>query len=145
MVEDSNRINHLKFKIEEKFNLIHYIYSLLFSKIYNRTNSFEIKRKNNFDFNFQLWKKRKIQNNNFNSSLKVDSLAKNAINYKNRVVEKHEQQPVEISINDKSPTMVYSLTHENGDGVALKKQLVKRKLLEKKLEEMKRIKKTNKL
>ena len=41
--------------------------------------------------------------------------------------------------------MVYSLTHENGDGVALKKQLVKRKLLEKKLEEMKRIKKTNKL
>ena len=41
--------------------------------------------------------------------------------------------------------MVYSLTHENGDGVALKKQIVKRKILEKKLEEntekMKRIKK----
>ena len=54
LVEDSIRINHLKFKIEEKFNLIHYIYSLLLSKIYNRTNSFGIKRKNNFDFNFQL-------------------------------------------------------------------------------------------
>ena len=84
LVEDSNRINHLKFKIEEKFNLIHYIYSLLFSKIYNRTNSFGIKRKNNFDFNFQLWKKKKIQNNGL---LKVDSLAKNPSNYENRVVE----------------------------------------------------------
>ena len=45
--------------------------------------------------------------------------------------------------------MVYSLTHENGDGVTLKKQIVKRKILEKKLEEntekMKRIKKSNKL
>ena len=63
LVEDSNQINHLKFKIEEKFNLIHYIYSLLFSKIYNKMNSFGIKKKNNFDFNFQLWKKKKIQNN----------------------------------------------------------------------------------
>ena len=32
--EDKNRINYLKFKIEEKFKLIHYIYSLLFSKIH---------------------------------------------------------------------------------------------------------------
>ena len=28
--EDVNRINLLKYKIEEKFKLIHYIYSLLF-------------------------------------------------------------------------------------------------------------------
>ena len=35
LFEDWNRINYLKFKIEEKFELIHYIYSLLFSKIYN--------------------------------------------------------------------------------------------------------------
>ena len=48
LVEDSIRINHLKFKIEEKFNLIHYIYSLLFSKIYNRMNSFGIKKKKQF-------------------------------------------------------------------------------------------------
>ena len=45
--------------------------------------------------------------------------------------------------------MVYSLMHENGYGVTLKKQIVKRKILEKKLEEntekMKRIKKSNKL
>ena len=63
LFEDWNRINYLKFKIEEKFELIHYIYLLLFSKIYNRTISFGIKRKNNFDFNFQLWKKKKMQNN----------------------------------------------------------------------------------
>ena len=41
--------------------------------------------------------------------------------------------------------LVYSLTDENGDGVTLKKQIVKRKFLEKTLEEntekMKRIKK----
>ena len=40
LMEEPNQINHLKFKIEEKFNLIHHIYSLLFSKIYNRTNTF---------------------------------------------------------------------------------------------------------
>ena len=35
LLEESNRINILKYKIEEKFPLIHYIYSLLFNKIYN--------------------------------------------------------------------------------------------------------------
>ena len=58
--EDWNRINYLKLKIEEKFELIHYVYSLLFSKIYNRTNSFGVKRKNNCDFNFQFWKKKEM-------------------------------------------------------------------------------------
>ena len=52
LMEDRNRINQLKFKIEEKFELIHYIYSLLFSKIYNRTNTFGIQKKNNFELNF---------------------------------------------------------------------------------------------
>ena len=61
--EDVNRINHLKFKIEGKFELIYYVYSLLFSKIYNRTHNFEIKRKNKFDFNFQLWKKKEATKN----------------------------------------------------------------------------------
>ena len=58
---------------------------------------------------FDYGKKKKIQNNGL---LKFDSLAKNWSNYENRVVEKNEQQPVEISLNDESPTMVYSLTHE---------------------------------
>ena len=51
LFEDLNRMSHLKYKIEEKFDLVHFIYSLLFSKIYNRTNSFGIEKKNNFDFN----------------------------------------------------------------------------------------------
>ena len=55
--EDDNRISHLKFKIEDKFELIHYVYSLLFSKIYDRTNNFGIRRKNEFDFSFQNYKK----------------------------------------------------------------------------------------
>ena len=46
LLEESNRINILKYKIEEKFPLIHYIYSLLFSKIYSRTNNFVIQNKN---------------------------------------------------------------------------------------------------
>ena len=43
--EDKNRINYLKFKIEEKFKLIHYIYSLLFSKILFRKIILEFKIK----------------------------------------------------------------------------------------------------
>ena len=68
--------------------------------------------------------KKKIQNNGL---LKADSLTKNPGNYENLVVEKNEQQPAENSLNDESPTMVYSLTHENGDGVALKKKNCKKK------------------
>ena len=39
--------------------MIHYIYSLLFSKIYSRTNNFRIQNETNFDFHFQTWKSRK--------------------------------------------------------------------------------------
>ena len=56
--EDPNRTNFLKYKIQEKFQLIHYVYSLLFSKIYNRTSQFDIQNKNSFDFYFQTWKNR---------------------------------------------------------------------------------------
>ena len=137
MVENLQRINQLKFNIEEKFKLIHYIYSSSFSKIYNRTNTFGIKRKNSFDFNFQLWKRKKIQKN--------ATLAKNSANYENRVVEKNEQQLVDISL-DENQTI---LSDTNGIGITLKKQTAKRKLLEQKLEEntekMKKLKKDNKL
>ena len=59
LLEESNRINILKYKIEEKSPLTHFIYSLLLSKIYNRTNNFGIQKKNNSDFYFQTWKNRK--------------------------------------------------------------------------------------
>ena len=44
LFEDMNRMNHLKSKIEKKFDLIDFVYLLLFSKIYNRTNSFGIEK-----------------------------------------------------------------------------------------------------
>ena len=103
VLEESNRINLLKFKIEEKFPLIHYIYSMLFSKIYNRTNNFGIQNKNNFDFDFQTWKKRKTPGATAPKILKqlplpqanqitteVLSTAKDPSNYQDREVQKNE-------------------------------------------------------
>ena len=59
--EDSNRINTLKYKIEERFSLIRYVYFMLFRKYYSRINSFGIENKNNFHFYFQTWKNRKTE------------------------------------------------------------------------------------
>ena len=56
--EDVNRINHLKFKIEDKFELIHYVHSLLFSKIYNKQITLESKEKMNSTSIFNCGKKR---------------------------------------------------------------------------------------
>ena len=56
--QDSNNINWLKIKIEEHFKTIHYIYLLLYPKIYYRINIFDIKNKNDLDFFFffSTWK-----------------------------------------------------------------------------------------
>ena len=63
LFEDMNRINHLKYKIEEKFDLIHFVYLLLFSKIYNRTNSFGIEKKKTISvFIFKHGKPKKLKN-----------------------------------------------------------------------------------
>ena len=85
LFEDSNRINQLKYKIAKKFTLVHYIYSFLYAKIYNRTNHFGIKRKNDFDFQFQLWRKEKQK-----------FIAKDPNNYENRKIEKEEQAPINL-------------------------------------------------
>ena len=65
------------------------------------------------------------------SLMKVNLLAKDPSNYKAQEVEKNEQVPVDISLNDQSPTMIYSIT-KDADEVTLKKQTKKRKFLEKK-------------
>ena len=49
----------MKYKIEQKFHFIHYVYSLLHPKIYNRTVDFGIQEKSNFDFSFQKWRLQK--------------------------------------------------------------------------------------
>ena len=50
----AEKLVQLKYKLNEKFNLVHYIYSALYAKIYNRINHFGIKRKNDFDYQFQI-------------------------------------------------------------------------------------------
>ena len=50
--EDTNNINILKIKLEEKFKIIHFIYSSLYPKVYNRVNIFGTQNKSNFDFTF---------------------------------------------------------------------------------------------
>ena len=55
-LEDLKRINTAKYKIEEKFQLIHYVYSLLFYKIYSRTTILEFERKTILIFISQLGK-----------------------------------------------------------------------------------------
>ena len=163
ILEDMNRINTLKYKVEEKFPLIHYIYSLLFSKIYNRTNNFGIQNKNNFDFYFQTWKNRKNAGAVGPKLLKqlplpqanqvtceALSTAKDPNNYKNRETQKKEQVPIDVEMNDNElpqPTMVSVNTAT--DEFFSKKRAEKIKILEKQLSEntvkMNKLKKTNKL
>ena len=129
VLEESNRINLLKFKIEKKIPLIHYIYSMLFSKIYNRTNNFGIQNKNNFDFYFQTWKNRKTAGAIAPKTLKqlplpqakqitteILATVKDPSNYQDREVQKNEQIPIDIKMSDDdelvSPTMA-NLTIDN--------------------------------
>ena len=163
LLEESNRINILKYKSEQKFPLIHFIYSLLFNKIYNRTNNFGIQKKNNFGFYFQTQKNRKTASAIAPKSLKqiplnqakhiateVLSKAKDPSNYQDRAVQKNEQMPIDIKISDSElvrPTMVS--VNNTTDETVVKKRAEKRKMLEKQLSEntvkMNKIKKSNKL
>ena len=146
--EDLNRINTATFKIEEKFQLIHYVYQLLFTKIYSRTNNFGIRKEKNFDFHFLTWKNRKTTDSIGPKMLKqlpksvanqvnceVLSLAKDPSNYKYKTVHENEQKPINVE-DDKRPTLVKPID--------IKKRTERRKLLEKRLNEntiaMKKIK-----
>ena len=129
LLEESNRINILKYKYGEKFPLIHCIYLLLFSKIYNRTNNFGIQNKNNFDFYFQTWKNRKTAGAIAPKILKqlplpqanqvtteVLSTVKDPSNYQDEFV-----SPAMVSVNN--------TVDEN----AVKQRVAKRKVLEEQL------------
>ena len=148
--EDLNQINTLKYKHEERFPLIHYIYSMLFSKIYNRTNNFGIQNKNNFDFYFQTWKNRETagaiapnilkqlplpQANQI--TIEVLSTAKDPSKYQDREVQKNEQIPIDIKMSDDdelvSPTManvtIDNFVKNTVDENVVKQQAAKRKML----------------
>ena len=142
-LEDLNRDNIFKFKIQDKFQLIHYVYTLLFSKIYSRTNNFGIQKKNNFDFHFQTWKNRKttgavvpkhlkqlLQSTGNQITTKVLSNAKDPSNYEDRTVHGNKQKPNDFKIDDdERPTMV------KPNVAAQRKRVDKRKILEKQLDE----------
>ena len=102
IMKDPNYINLLKYKIEEKFRFIHYVYSLLYPKIYNRTVNFGIQMKSDFDFSFQdwrLWKNNAPIDHNKAAPTKqllvtdVLSKGKNPKDYKDREVNENEQVP----------------------------------------------------
>ena len=152
--------------MEEKFELIHYVYSLLFSKNYNRTTNFGIQKKSNFDFNFATWKNKKSLKQNVKQTIQMQvqitaegfSTVKNPANYRGRETEMNEQVPIDIRITDDIMALEEQLTrltmvsvNENiTDNSASKKRAEKIKYLEKQLSEntirMKQMKKkTNKL
>ena len=121
LAESKERINTLKYKLAEKSDLIHYISSFLYVKIYNSINPFGIKRKTDFDFHFQMWRKEKLQK----------FIAKEPSNFVGRKIEKMDQDPIDVD-----------------EKLSLKAEKIKqkRKMLEKKLEEntqaMKKLKKS---
>ena len=54
--EDAQNIDLLKSALRDHLQTIQYVYSLLFPKIYNRTNRFGINNKSHFDFIFTNWR-----------------------------------------------------------------------------------------
>ena len=102
--------------------MIHYVYSLLFSKIYSRASQFDIQNKNTFDFYFQTWKNRKqngliapkivnqlLQNQANQITTKVLSQAKDPKDYQGREVNENEQAPIDFKV----PTMVQTKLNDN--------------------------------
>ena len=116
----------MKYKTEEKFKLIHYVYlmneikiysylflkvySLLFSKIYNRTSQFEIQNKNTFKKKIHRKQNGPIaakilnqlsQNQANEITTAVLSQAKDPKDYKGRKVNKNEQAPIHFEVQTK--------------------------------------------
>ena len=77
----------LKESLVENINLIRYVYSTLFPKIYNKTNVFAIRNKSNFDFSYQLQMSSKTIRDRYKvkevvEGKKVDVAGKNPTTYK---------------------------------------------------------------
>lgn len=154
--QDPNNIKRFPSKIEEHLKIIHYVYSLLYPKIYNRINNFGVQNKNNFDFVFSSWKARKQAGWPISPKIinkltaptnqmlvtQMLSKAKNAKGYQNRAeVHKFEQAPinskliaetVEVKNNFKtppiSPALKYSKTGlDKADGSSKKAMDLKSK------------------
>ena len=118
IMKDLNYINQLKYKMEEKFHFIHYLYFLLYPKIYNRTVDIRIQKKSDFDFGFQNWRLQKNSGpigqkiiEEFPASTKqllvtdVLSKGKSPKVYKEREVNENEQVPINIKQQSPPPSL----------------------------------------
>ena len=109
----------MKYKMVKYFKLIHYVYSSLYPKIYNRINNFGIQNKSSFDFAFSNWRVRK-QNNEAVSPKIIDELPaptkqvlitkmpskpKNPKNHQNREVNEHYQDSIVPAPNFRAETV----------------------------------------
>ena len=56
VIEDVQNIDFLKSALRNHLQTIQHVYSLLFPKIYSRTNRFGINNKSHIDFIFNNWK-----------------------------------------------------------------------------------------
>ena len=132
----------MKFRIESNFNAIHYVFSSLFLKVYNRTNNFGVQKESNFEFVFSTWKTRKQNIGRTIAPRMINELlaptkqvlvtdmlskAKNPKDYQNREVNEFEQVPLnfEKSVLDHSSAPIasapkYKMTAET---VEIKKEM----------------------
>ena len=132
----------MKFRIESNFNAIHYVFSSLLPKVYNRTKNFGVQKESNFKLVFSTWKTRKQNNggtiapriiNEFLAPTKqvlvtdMLSKAKNPKDHQNREVNELEQVPLnfEKSVLDHTsapivPAPKYKMTAET---VEIKKEM----------------------
>ena len=130
IMKDPNHINLLKYKIEEKFCFIHYVYSLLYPKTYNRTVDFGIQEKRDFDFSFQNWRLRKSNTPIGHEIIEelpaptkqllatdVSSKGKRAKDYKDREVNENEQVPINIKQQSPPPTLPKILPQKRDLGI----------------------------
>ena len=102
--DKQKNIDLLKLAIKNNLLTIQFSYSMLYPKIYARTNAFGIQNKAKFDFVYSEWKKNKnalpfIQTpivNELPFTQAPIKQAKNADNYKNRLPHPTEQKPIEV-------------------------------------------------
>ena len=101
-----NKKNEICAKIQEKFKNIHYIYSLLYPKIYNRTNQFGIRNKSDFELAFSCYKVAKqTKDEPKKSKIQAFFTGKDPAAYENReTTNENEQKPLKWTLEKKVKT-----------------------------------------
>ena len=141
------RKNEVSEKIRENFNHIHFIYSTLFPKIYNRINQFGIQNKSEFELAFSLWKVNKqIKNDRSQQSIKsYFHPAKDPSVYKEREqINENEQKPQMWSLGVKNVSPSVTTTNkakEQMDKKTNEKKAELKRRLDENTEKMEQIKK----